>query len=344
MGRRILKIIEFEKLMLLLIGLLGLWVIWPFVTAILFAIVTAYSLNPMVGFLKKYLRSYNLSLFITLLIIFAPLGWLITTFAGGVNVFVGSVSEFSTEVNNILVRAENVLTSISLGIPGMEKAIGSLQSTFTEFVEKTKQSMIESVKDLPLLLLNFLIYIFATYYFLRDGEKIKKSMQEYVSRLEKEERAVLEGIIEGLSKSLRVLFVSYVAMSIIIGVLAWIGYYALEIPYAALMALITALFGFLPILNTPMIYGGISAYLLYLGDVDKAIFLLTYGVVFLSFVPDLVIRPALGARMGNVHPLTILLGFFGGPLIFGIKGFLLGPMILVIAETVFKEYLKHKLG
>lgn len=343
MSRRIFKIIEFEKFMLLLIGILGLWVIWPFITAILFAIVTAYTLNPMVGFLKKYLKSYNLSLIITLIIIFAPLGWLVTSFAGGINVFVGSMSEFSAEINNILSRMESMLASVNLGIPGLEEAINSLQGTLTGFVEKTKQSMIDSVKDLPLFILNFFVYIFATYYFLRDGGQIKDSIIEYISKLESEERAILEGIMEGLSRSLRVLFVSYVAMSVIIGVLAWIGYYALGIPYASLMAFLTALFGFLPILNTPMIYGGISAYLFYVGELDKALFLLIYGILFLSFVPDLVIRPALGAKMGNVHPLTILLGFFGGPIIFGLKGFLLGPAILVMAETVFKEYFRHRM-
>ncbi len=340
MSQRIFKIVEFEKVLLFLIGILGLWIVWPFITAILFAIVTAYSLNPMVAFLKKYLKSYNLSLFVTLLIIFAPLGWLITTFAGGVNIFIGSISEFSAEINTILAKTESLLMSVDIGIPGTEEVISSLQSTLTGFVEKTKLSLIESVKDLPILLLNFLIYIFATYYFLRDGERIKSGVMSYIHRFEGDERKVLESIIEGLSRSLRVLFVSYIAMSFIIGALAWVGYYALGIPYAPLMAFITALFGFLPILNTPMVYGGISAYLFYIGDVDKAILLLIYGIIFLSFMPEFVIRPALGARVGNVHPLTILLGFFGGPLVFGVKGFLLGPVVLVIVETVFREYIK----
>jgi len=46
----------------------------------------------------------------------------------------------------------------------------------------------------------------------------------------------------------------------------------------------------------------------------------------------------------GVSALTILLGFFSGPVIFGAKGLLLGPILLVITETIIVEYMRYRIS
>jgi predicted PurR-regulated permease PerM len=52
----------------------------------------------------------------------------------------------------------------------------------------------------------------------------------------------------------------------------------------------------------------------------------------------------MGAKKSGVSALTILLGFFSGPVIFGAKGLLLGPILFVITETVIVEYMLYRVS
>ena len=93
----------------------------------------------------------------------------------------------------------------------------------------------------------------------------------------------------------------------------------------------------------PWIYVPLAGYEYYIGNELLAIYVLIFSIVGLNIVPDMIIRPIIGAKIGKVHPLTILLGFFGGPALFGMMGFIIGPIILVIAETVIRGYMDLKI-
>ncbi len=332
-------IIDFDKVIVFLIGIVGLIIIWPFVTALILAAVTAYTFYPLVSFLQKYLRSYNLAICVTLLLVVAPIAWSISYIAGGLTSVISTMQKFSSNITGALIKISEYLTSINLKIPGSQSVIAAAKSMINDFITKSQQSLISWIKNLPALLVSTLVYIFATYYFLRDGKSLKETVLRWSKKFDTEERNVIESIVRGLDNSFRVLFVSYIGISTIVGVMSAAIYYAFHIPYAGVLAVLTWLFAFLPVLSAPMVYVPVAAYMFYMGAIQQAIGVAVSGVLFLSLVPDLVLRPLLCGKAGNVHPLTIVLGFFGGPIVFGLKGFLIGPLLLVIVETVIKEYL-----
>ncbi len=341
MGR---KIPGFEKILTIILIVLSIWIIWPFITSLLLAAVTAYTLNPIVNRLRKHIKSYNLSLIITSVLIFSIIGWTIVYASGGINNVVSNINQLSKETNKALLKIEGYLNEMSINVPGSRTIIESIQKAINDLVSKAKISLVKTLGNIPNIMLNLAIYIVATYYFLRDGHYVKEEILKYINGFEGDQKRILKSFVRGLDNSLEVLFVCYIAMAAIIGFLSWIGYKMIGVPYAGLLALITAIFGFLPIVNTFIIYTLISIYFLYIGQIPQAIATFSYGIIVLSLIPDLILRPYLSSKLGNVHPLTILLGFFGGPMILGFKGFLLGPLILVIAETVIKEYIDLRNG
>ena len=287
------SIIEFEKVLVFLIALAGLWIIWPFSTPLVLAAVTAYTFYPLVNYIQRYLKSYNLSILIVIILIFGPIGWAISGFAGGVNTIIMTIYQFAADINTFLLKLNTYVSSLDLEIPGSQSVISTLQSVVSDFVEQVQVSLTSWIKNIPNIIIDFFVYLFATYYFLRDGKRLRELVLKWSRKFEKEERRVIESIVTGLDNSFRVLFVSYIGISTIVGILSAIIYYFVGVPYAGLMAVITWIFAFLPILNTPMIYGGIAAYLFYVGEIQQAIILLILGVVFLSLIPDLLLRPVL---------------------------------------------------
>jgi predicted PurR-regulated permease PerM len=54
------------------------------------------------------------------------------------------------------------------------------------------------------------------------------------------------------------------------------------------------------------------------------------------------LQPYFGSRQADVNQLTLLIGFFSGPIIFGAKGLLLGPIIFVVVQTIIHEYITFR--
>ena len=82
----------------------------------------------------------------------------------------------------------------------------------------------------------------------------------------------------------------------------------------------------------------------YIGNVFAAAGIMVFGVVVLTIFIPFILQPYMGAKKSGVSALTILLGFFSGPVIFGAKGLLLGPILFVITETIIVEYMRYRVS
>jgi predicted PurR-regulated permease PerM len=199
------------------------------------------------------------------------------------------------------------------------------------------------IKSLPMLLIEIVIYLYATYYFMSYGHKAVESVRSYASTLQIEDEQFISSIMKGLKKSFDVLVMSYVTMSFIVFVLSLIGYYIFGVPHALILAVLTGLFSFLPVFGTWMVYVPAAAYMYYYGNIFSAVGIVAFGVVVLTIFIPMVLQPYFGSRQSDVNPLTIFIGFFSGPIIFGAKGLLLGPIILVVAHTIIQEYMAFRI-
>ncbi|MFH1127172.1 MAG: AI-2E family transporter [archaeon] len=328
-----------EKVLFAVTLILGAIMLKPFIMPLLLAIITAYVMFPMVNGLRKFFKSYHFALILSVVIIITPLILIIMYSINDISPLIWEVTGLSKDISKSLVTVEEVLSDY-----GVEGLASNIQITVTDLTEYLKAEMTRFVFTIPMLMLNIAIYLISTYYFLMDGAKVIRFVNDYVNTFEYREKRMIQSIILGLKNSFDVLFLSYITISVIVTIFAWIGFYLLGVPYAAALALLAGIFGFLPLLGIWVIYTAVGMYKLINGDVTGALLVISYGVIFLNIIPDLFIRPSIGAKTGNVHPMTIILGFIGGPLIFGTSGFLIGPILLVIVETVIVSYMKFNIN
>lgn len=334
----IIQYISVEKVLLIVFVFLGAIMIMPFFMPMLLAAITAYVLYPLVNTFRKHLKSYHFALIISITMITAPFALLVIYSVNDISPLVHEVTGLSREINNILEPAQYYLAQYGLG-----KFAGNVQDAVTGLTEYMKTQLTSFMFTIPMLMLHFVIYLISTYYFLRDGSRVIQFFDRYINTLEYREKRMIQSVMTGLKNSFDVLFLSYITISVIVTITAWIGFTLLGIPYAAVLALLAGIFGFLPLLGIWVVYTCIGIYAFLRGDVTSALLVIGFGAIFLNIIPDLFIRPILGSKTGKVHPLTILIGFFGGPLVFGAIGFLIGPIVLVIVETVIVSYMKFNI-
>ena len=73
----------------------------------------------------------------------------------------------------------------------------------------------------------------------------------------------------------------------------------------------------------------------------KGIGLFTYSFIFVSSI-DNVLRPKIISEKTKVHTAIIMIGIFGGILLLGPLGVVLGPLILSLTIEAIKMYLGEK--
>jgi predicted PurR-regulated permease PerM len=65
--------------------------------------------------------------------------------------------------------------------------------------------------------------------------------------------------------------------------------------------------------------------------------ILAFGLVVITTV-DTVLRPLMIGRDVEIHPLLIFLSTLGGIAVFGISGFVIGPIIVSLLMTIWDMY------
>lgn len=121
--------------------------------------------------------------------------------------------------------------------------------------------------------------------------------------------------------------------------LALFGFWVVDAPGAVLLGLLTFVLSLIP-MGPPLIWGPVTAWLVWKGDYGLAIFLGIWGTFIVSGV-DNVLKPYLISRGGNLPLVVVLLGVFGGILAFGFMGLFLGPTLLAVAYSLLKDWIAN---
>jgi predicted PurR-regulated permease PerM len=316
--------------------------IYPFITPLILSVITAYVFNPIVKRLEVHTRSYHIALGILVIIIGLPIIFAVSYLSANAALFFQDIAGFGDKLKEVISAVSDAIAGIGIGT--YAGYFLSAQDITSKIIAFTINLVLDFVKSIPFFLLSFVIYLYATYHFMRNGHKIIDFIKTYASTLSAEDEHFLSSILRGLKRSFDVLFLSYITMSLIITAVSFIGYSVLGVPHAFLLAILTGLFGFLPIFGVWMVYVPIAAYMYYIGNVFAAAGILVFGVVVLTIFIPFILQPYMGAKKSGVSALTILLGFFSGPVIFGAKGLLLGPILFVITETVIVEYMRYRIS
>lgn len=177
------------------------------------------------------------------------------------------------------------------------------------------------------------IMIFTLFYFLIDGKNILGRIQYLVPlKMEYQQMAITsfslisKAIIKGtLIIGLIVGFLSAVTL-LIFGISTWLFW-----------GFVIVLFSIIPMLGPSLIMVPAALIKILTGHVWQGIGILLITYVVLINV-DNVIRPRIVGSSARMHDLLVFFSTLGGLSVFGIMGFIIGPIIAALFLTVLKIY------
>lgn len=319
---------------LLLIG--SLIILYPFLDAIVIAIVVAYLLSFAHKVMSKKIQSELIASIVVVSSVIGTISLLIYFFINNFFVILSQVNVITG------LLTESILTAVDfLNLP--EQFQQNLESFITRFSEGITDLMISIFTSVPLLLVHVGIFLVTTLFLYKDREIIKNQIYGFVQTLPEPEKNVVRTLIDSTDQIFRGVFITQFIVAGIIGLTAAIGFYIITlltspIPFLAFWVGLIAVAALVPIFAAFMVYGPIGIYYMLMGAPVKGSLILTFGIIALNLLPELFLRPYVGSRQMDEHPLVIFLGFLTGPLVLGVKGVILGPLLLILAKEFALNY------
>ena len=203
-----------------------------------------------------------------------------------------------------------------------------------EFVGTAVTSVWSIIGNIPYGIFVVICVFMSGYYFLSDGPNVLKAYMKSVPN-HTFRRASLE-LVNNLSGTLFRALGGYTLLLIVTMAESWITFYFANVEYAVVLALITAILDFLPVLGISATMVPVIIYCIFHGNYTGAV------IIIIAMAIMTVIRrflePAVVGKSLHLHPLLMLISMALGVYIWGAIGFLLGPVVFIIILDVFKVF------
>ena len=181
--------------------------------------------------------------------------------------------------------------------------------------------------------LQLFVMLYAIYYFLIDGKAILGRILYYTPLKEADERKLVDQFVSVTRATIK----GSILVGLIQGALAGSAFFLLGLPGAAFWSTVMAVLSIIPVLGSGIVWAPAAVILLITGRVGAGIFLAVWGLVVVGLV-DNVLRPRFVGRDTKMHDLLVLLSTFGGLAMFGVVGFMIGPVVGALFLTAWKLY------
>lgn len=182
--------------------------------------------------------------------------------------------------------------------------------------------------------IQILIALFVAFFFYRDGERVRRILDEGMTRVAGPHGEALVTTAQGAVKGV---VYGLLGTALAQAAVALVGFLIAGVPGALLLAALTFVLSLIP-MGPVLIWGGAAAWLYSNDQIGWAIFMVVWGAAVISSVDNFV-KPILMSRAGNLSMLLVVLGVFGGAIAFGFIGLFVGPALLAVGWSVIKTWL-----
>jgi predicted PurR-regulated permease PerM len=179
----------------------------------------------------------------------------------------------------------------------------------------------------------FCLMLYVLFFFLRDGTRIVRALMRVLPLGDERERRLFIRFAEVSRATIKGTLVVALVQGTLGGLIFWI----LGIKAAVLWGAIMSLLSLLPALGSALIWGPAAVMFFASGAYVKGLILVGVGSLIIGLV-DNVLRPLLVGRDTLMPDYVVLLATLGGLTMFGMSGFVIGPIIAALSLTVWEMF------
>jgi len=330
---------QFKKIMTIIIivclGILLFFLIEPLLKAIIFGIILAFIFSPVYDWTYAKTKSKNLSATLIsiflILIIIIPFWYLMPI------IIKQSIQLFSASQQiDLIMPLKKVFPSL-FASDQFSNQVGAIFKEFIlNFVNSSTNSLAQLVLNAPTLALQLLVVAFTFFFVLRD----KDILVEYIKTLLPFSKEVESKLFDYSKRITSSVIYGQIIIGMLQGIIAGIGFFIFGVPNALFLTLVAVVASLFPILGPYIVWVPVVIFLIIAGNNLSAVGVTAFGI--LASTIDNFIRPIFVSRRTRMHSALVLIGMIGGLFLFGILGFILGPLIIAYSLVILEIYRNKK--
>jgi predicted PurR-regulated permease PerM len=328
-------------ILVVIVSLAFVWILWPFFGAILWGTILAILFAPLyrrlVDFLKQRRTVAALAtVTIVLLIVILPL-----TLIGGLLVQegLGVYEKFQAGDLNPGRYFQQVLGVLPAWVNNLIERFGL--TNFGAIQEKLSTGVVQggqfvAAKALNIgqntfdFIVNLAIVLYLLFFLLRDGDDLARRIRTAIPLHAHQQRELFNSFTTVIRATVK----GNVVVAIVQGALGGLIFWFLGVHAAVLWAVVMAFLSLLPAVGSALVWLPVAIYFLVTGATWQGIVLIAFGVLVIGLV-DNVLRPILVGKDTKIPDYVVLISTLGGMAIFGLNGFVIGPVIAAMFMAVW---------
>jgi predicted PurR-regulated permease PerM len=328
-------------LLLIAISLAFAWIAWQFYGGVLWGIIAAIVFAPLYRRLLKVLQHRrSLAAFVTVLIIvlivILPLVLITISLIQEASGILQSIQSGELDLGLYFQQVLAALPAWALnilnrfGLTNLEAVQQRLSTALVASSEFFAARVIDFGQNTVSFIINLFVMLYLLFFLLRDGDIVSKRIKEAIPLRAEQQRALLDKFTVVVRATIK----GNIVVAIVQGALGGLIFWILGIHAALLWAVLMAFFSLLPAVGTGLIWLPVAIYLILTGSAWKGIILVAYGMLVIGLV-DNFLRPVLVGKDTKMPDYVVLISTLGGIAIFGVNGFVIGPLIAAMFITVW---------
>ena len=180
------------------------------------------------------------------------------------------------------------------------------------------------------LIVELIIVLYLLFFLVRDGDDLARRIRSAIPLHADQQRELFNSFTTVIRATVK----GNVVVAIVQGALGGLIFWFLASTRRCLWAVVMAFLSLLPAIGSALIWLPVAIYFLVTGATWQGLVLIAYGVLIIGLVDNL-LRPFLVGKDTKMPDYIVLISTLGGMAIFGLNGFVIGPVIAAMFMAVW---------
>ena len=337
--------------LLIAVSIAFAWILAPFYSAVLWGAIIAIVFMPLHRGLLQRLQMRRgrdtwaaiLTLLIVLVAVILPLiamtGALVQEGARVVNLMQSGELNFTRYFEDIVAALPQPIVELLdrfglADLPAIQRRFGESMGRVSQFFATKVLSIGQDTLE---VVIGFFLTLYLAFFLLRDGRMLARDIRNAIPLKEDDKRQLFANFTTVIRATVK----GNVVVALTQGVLGGLALGVLGIKGALLWGTVMAFLSLLPAVGAGLVWLPVAVYLIATGSLWQGVGLIAFGVFVIGLV-DNVLRPILVGKDTKLPDYVILISTIGGLVIFGVNGFVIGPVIAAMFVAVWNIFAQSR--
>ncbi len=336
-----------DKVFLLLVvgvSLAFIWILRPYAGAILWGTVLAIMFAPLNRHLRDRMRQRRsvaaaATLLLIVVLVLFPVGLIVQSLIEEGSTVYGRIESGELDVGAWFRQIYAALPAWAVSLLdrfGLTN-LDTLQTRLAGFLTRGVQLIATKALAIGQNTFEFVVALFVMLYLLffllRDGDSLSRRIRDAIPMRPERQRSLAGRFTTVIRATMK----GNLVVAVVQGALGWLIFLILGVGAPVLLGVLIALLSLLPAVGAPVVWVPVAVYLFAVGHTWQAIVLTVFGALVIGSA-DNILRPILVGKDTKLPDYVVLISTLGGIAVFGVNGFVIGPVIAALFVAVWEIF------